>query len=214
MIDPTLLAVATGLIGATGAMIWSYLMASKVAAPRAAAKSRLLLVNILTGATEEDKEILESVRANLVRPEVERVTAELEAKIAEIPDPQDIEIPEIDYEGIAQLVGKHVEMQFRQVEAQQAKRTGEFLRSMGIDEALGELEAGAREEALQALGPQAQVAMEILNTKIPKKASLIEKTVMQFAKAQAAQLVQGQMGGIAQEAPREPVSANRGFGVR
>ena len=205
MIDPVLLATATGLIGAVGAMIWSFLMASKVAAPRAAQKSRLLLVNILTGATEEDREILDKVRGSLVRPEVERV-------LAEIPD---FEVPEfaIDYDALGSAVGKHVEMQFRQVEAQKAKLTGQFLKDMGIDEALGDMEEAAREEAMAALGPQAQIAMEILNTKIPKKASLVEKTVMQFAKAQAAQLIQGQMPGqAAQAAPVEAPA--RGFGVR
>lgn len=148
----------------------------------------------------------------------EKQLAELEeridAKISQIPDPADIEIPDIDYEAIAQVVGRHVEMQFRQIEAQQAKRTGQFLKDMGIDEALGDLEAGAREEAMAALGPQAQVAMEILNTKIPKKASLIEKTVMQFAKAQAAQLVQGQMAGLQGAAVEAPKEVSRGFGVR
>lgn len=209
MVDPTMLAVATGLIGAAGAMVWSFLMASKVAAPRAAQKSRLLLVNILTGASTEDKAILETIRGTLIRPEIERLTEDM-PKL----DPDDLAI---DYDEIATRVGpvvsSHMEMAFRQVEAQQAKRTGEFLKEMGIDEHLAGVEESLREEALMAAGPQAQALMEILNMKIPKKASVIEKVVMQTAKAQAAQLLQGGIG-LEKAAPAESVSRSSGFGVR
>jgi len=211
-IDPTILAVATGLVGATGAMIWSYLMASKVAAPRA----KRLIVEALTTEGAE----LKAVREHLINPALEATETRFNEQTASNGDEiaESIESAlnarlEAFSNELGPTVSQHVMMAFRQVEAQQAKRTGEFLKQMGIDEQLEGLEEEVRQEAMAQMGPQAQIAMEILNTKIPKKASIIEKTIMQFAKAQAAQLVQGNMMG-ADTTHVEAPSTSRGFGVR
>ena len=209
MIDPTMLAAATGVIGATLAAIWSFLMAAKVAAPRAAKKSKLLLVNILTGATPEDQAILGTIQEKLIRPEVERMSAAM-PKLDE-------EALAIDYDEIAEAVGpivtKHMEMAFRQVEAQQAKRTQQFLNEMGVDDKLKDLEGAAREQAMAQMGIEGQIAMEILEMKVNKKASVVEKLVLQKAKLEAAKMIQGSMG--AEETIIQPASVGRsGIGVR
>lgn len=99
-------------------------------------------------------------------------------------------------EAIGPQVSTHINMALKQAEAQQGKRIGAFLKDMGLDEQLGELEAGAREQAMAALPAQAQVLMEIMNTKIPKSATTSERVLMQAAKVTAAQLLQGGMANI------------------
>ena len=85
---------------------------------------------------------------------------------------------------------------------------------MGIDDQLKGMEEGMKQEALAELGPQAAIMMEILETKIPKKASLVEKVVMQSAKAQAAKILQG-MAGATQGVTQEAAAAayNPGYGT-
>ena len=213
MIDPLMVASLTGIIGAILAATWSFLMAAKVAAPRAASKSKLLLVGILTGESEEDKRILGTIQERLIRPEVEKLTATLPKF--------DEESLAIDYAEMAEelkpiigpIVSEHMQMAFRQVEAQQAKRTGEFLKNMGVDEQLKGMEAGMREEALAELGPQAAIMMEILETKIPKKASVVEKLIMQSAKAQAAKMLQGMAGATQGAAQVVSAAYNPGYGT-
>ena len=211
--EPYMMAAATGIIGAIGAMIWSFLMASKVAAPRAAKKSRLLLVNILTGATDEDKRILETIRGTLVRPEVERMRASMPSI--------DEEALAIDYEELAKeldgvmrpMVAEEISKVVMQQQAQSAKVTGEFLKQMDLDGHLEGLEAEARQAVLDQAGPQAQVLAELADIKIPKRASAVHKAFLNMVKAQALGMVQAQMPGAS--APVEaPVEGNRGIGVR
>lgn len=139
--------------------------------------------------------------------------AKIDAVLAELPDVEDMQL---DAEALAAVVGPivstHMEMAFRQVEAQQAKRTGQFLKEMGVDEQLRGMEEGMKAEALAEMGPQAAIMMEILETKIPKKASVVEKLIMQSAKAQAAKMLQGMAGGTTVEA--SPVGGSGSFGVR
>ena len=166
---------------------------------------------VIAASAETKQDAIDTVRA--MEGRIDAQIKAVDERLAALPDPEDFEP---DYDAMAAAVGpivtKHMEMAFRQVEAQQAKRTGQFLKEMGVDEQLAGLEEHVREEALAAAGPQAQAMMEILNMKVPKKASIIEKLVMQSAKAQAAQMLQGSFGATAEVAPS--ASVGRGFGVR
>jgi len=196
MLDPV---VVVGLVLAAG--FWILTQANIIWTKNALSK------RVIAASAETKQQAIDTVVG--MEQRLEAQVAKVEGMVAELPDPQDIEF---DYEAIGQVVSKHMEMAFRQVEAQQAKRTGQFLKEMGVDEQLAGLEEHVREEALAAAGPQAQAMMEILNMKVPKKASIIEKLVMQSAKAQAAQMLQGSFGATAEVAPSAPVG--RGFGVR
>jgi len=83
---------------------------------------------------------------------------------------------------------------------------------MGVDDKLKDLEGAAREEAMAQMGIEGQIAMEILEMKVNKKASVVEKLVLQKAKLEAAKMIQGSMG--ADETIIQPASVGRGFGVR
>ena len=201
-IDPTLLATMTGLIGALAAATWSYLMASKVAAPRA----KRMIVDALTHEGPE----LVAVREHLIQPalDAQRAVAATQTAAGQAAIAAELErivkanlgALSIDAGALAEAIGPqvstHINMALKQAEAQQGKRIGAFLKDMGLDEQLGELEAGAREQAMAALPAQAQVLMEIMNTKIPKSATTSERVLMQAAKVTAAQLLQGGMANI------------------
>ena len=192
--------VVVGLVLAAG--FWILTQANIIWTKNALSK------RVIAASAETKQQAIDTVVG--MEQRLEAQVAKVEGMVAELPDPEDIEF---DYEAIGQVVSKHMEMAFRQVEAQQAKRTGQFLKEMGVDEQLAGLEEHVREEALAAAGPQAQAMMEILNMKVPKKASIIEKLVMQSAKAQAAQMLQGQMPSIGQVESTAP-SPRSGIGVR
>ena len=212
-IDPTMLATATGVIGATAAAVWSYLMASRVAAPRA----KRLIVEALTSDGPE----VNAVREALITPALNASYERIDARTASGAHDVALEVERAvnaSYEAfsneIGPLVSRHIDMALKQAEAQQSKRVGMFLKEMGVDQQLEALEEGVREEALQAMGPTAQIAAEIMSTKIPKKASMVERTIMQFAKAQAASMLSGQVPGQAAGVVESSRPAGSGIGVR
>ena len=196
--------VVVGLVLAAG--FWILTQANIIWTKNALSK------RVIAASAETKQDAIDTVRA--MEGRIDAQIKAVDERLAALPDPEDFEP---DYDAMAAAVGpivtKHMEMAFRQVEAQQAKRTGQFLKEMGVDEQLAGLEEHVREEALAAAGPQAQAMMEILNMKVPKKASIIEKLVMQSAKAQAAQMLQGQMPSIGQVESTAP-SPRSGIGVR
>lgn len=132
---------------------------------------------------------------------------------------EELEMPELDQEALVAAIGpvvsQHMEMAFHQVEAQQAKRVGAFLKDMDLEGQLGELEEGVRAQAMEALPAQAQVLMDVMNTKIPKSATITEKALLNVSKAVCAQLLQGGMASIApQRGAVEQAAVSTGFGVR
>lgn len=174
MIDPTLLAALTGIIGAILAAIWSFLMAAKVAAPRAAAKSKALIIGILTGETKEDQMILESIRASLVRPEIEKMMA----------SPPEFEI---DADAMAdRLYAKIQGEKGTAMKALQEELQNKF------DGPLNELSESLMDGARMAQSPMDIALMRLLNVELtpkfkkmyPDKAMLIESgkvTIAQLA---------------------------------
>lgn len=209
MIDPTLLAVMTGLIGAIGAMIWSFLMASKIAAPRAAAKSKLLLVNILTGATPEDQEILERVRGSLVRPEVEKVLG----AVSDVPKELEIDSDALS-EALAPLIEERVFRAFNQVKAQEARGLQKQLEELGLDSVVDEAKGVIAEQ----LPPEMVQAQRLLNMKVSKRYASehpVEAQALEFGKLYVMQYLQGLMPQNGAATTSKAVSASsNGFGVR
>ena len=201
-IDPTLLATMTGLIGALAAATWSYLMASKVAAPRA----KRMIVDALTREGPE----LVAVREHLIQPALD---AQKQAFTA-IPMPTAMQIASevenavkanlgalsIDTEALAQAIGPqistHVNMALKQMEAQQSKRVGQFLKDAGLEDQLEGMTEAMKEEALAQAGPGAQFLAEIMAAKIPKNATVAEKAWLTISKAAAVQMAQNGMMGI------------------
>lgn len=196
--------VVVGLVLAAG--FWILTQANIIWTKNALSK------RVIAASAETKAEAIDTVRAMETR--IEAQITKVNEIVEALPDVEELAI---DYEEMANnlgpVVSKHMEMAFRQVEAQQSKRTKEFLDGMGITDHLEGLESQAREEALAMAGPQAQALMEILNAKIPKKASVVEKMIMQLAKGQAAQMIQGSFGGVEGSVAEAP-SPSRGFGVR
>ena len=191
--------VVVGLVLAAG--FWILTQANIIWTKNALSK------RVIAASAETKQQAIDTVVG--MEQRLEAQVAKVEGMVAELPDPEDIEF---DYEAIGQVVSKHMEMAFRQVEAQQAKRTGQFLKEMGIDDKLKDLEGAAREQAMAQMGIEGQIAMEILEMKVNKKASVVEKLVLQKAKLEAAKMIQGSMG--ADETIIQPASVGRGFGVR
>ena len=175
MIDPAILASAMALVGATGAMIWSYLMASKVAAPRA----KRLIVDALTTEGEE----LKAVRTALIDPalaasrdEIAREVAVMKQTLADLPriDPEDLSL---DYdemgEGLRPIIGpmvsEHVTMAVNQFKAQETKALQDALNAAGLDEAVEGMGAEAQQAMLQQMNLGQQAAMKIMSMKPSKK---------------------------------------------
>ena len=204
--DPWLFASLTGILGAMLAALWSFLMAAKVAAPRAAAKSKILITNILTGKTAEDREILEKIRVNLVRPEVEKLSAEM-------PEMPEIEI---DAERVIEGIWSRMCVEKGVAVRQMQEQLGEFKGP------LSELAGSIMNDARQATGPTDIALMRLLNVEVtPKFAKTHPELAMliESGKVTLAQLVElarqtgflnreggGQMEGV------QPGSS--GFGVR
>ena len=189
MIDATLLAALTGIIGAIGAMVWSFLMASKIAAPRAAEKSKLLLVSILTGATPEDKEILERVQNSLVRPVVTEAFNQLGEQL---PD----------------SIAEHVDMHFKAFQSAEAKNMGKLIEELNLEGISKEMQ----EEAIQRLSLGQRATMKVMTLKIPKatreahplSSALFDSSRAEIAQGIAAILGQyeDQRGGVSVENAR------------
>lgn len=213
MIEPTMLAALTGIVGAALAAIWSFLMAAKVAAPRAATRSKLLLVNILTGATKEDKEILETIRGSLVRPEVERLMTGMQEN-AEM----EITIPDDQIDALASKMYAMFQGERGNAMRQMQKELEPFTGP------INELAEGLMEGARAAQSPSDIALMRLLNIELspafkkknPQLAFMIESgkvTLAQLAEiARQSGLAEKMQGGSASEVP---ISSGRGsFGVR
>jgi len=200
MMDPV---VVVGLVLAAG--FWILTQANIIWTKNALSK------RVIAASAETKQDAIDTVRA--MEGRIDAQIKAVDERLAALPDPEDFEP---DYDAMAAAVGpivtKHMEMAFRQVELQQAKRTGQFLKEMGIDDKLKDLEGAAREEAMAQMGIEGQIAMEILEMKVNKKASVVEKLVLQKAKLEAAKMIQGSMG--ADETIIQPASVGRGFGVR
>ena len=158
MISAIMLATLTALIGASGAMVWSFLMAAKVAAPKAAVKSRLLLVSILTGATPEDEAILETIKGKLIRPEISAAMADMK-----------VELPPLDLESLVEPLGQRMnatlDMKIKSMNAEQANAVRRFLKDQGVS--LGKAETEAEQIMLSQLTDQQLALRKFATMKIP-----------------------------------------------
>ncbi len=75
-----LISLQSALVMVTGVlcgMAWSFLMAAKVAAPRAAQR----FLDLLKGKTQVDREAIQGVREQLVRPELVEATAAINKQV-------------------------------------------------------------------------------------------------------------------------------------
>ena len=188
MIDALMWSVMMALGGATGAMIWSYAMARFVAAPRA----KKMIVESLTTEGPE----LVAVREHLIQPALDAqkgVFPEIT-----VPSAEDIAsaVEQAVNANLGPQISTHVNMALKQMEAQQSKRVGQFLKDTGLDEQLEALEDGVKAEALAQAGPMAQFVAEVMAAKIPKNATTAEKAWLTISKAAAAQMAQSGMANI------------------
>ena len=213
MIDPMMFATLTGILGAMLAALWSYLMASKVAAPRA---KRLIVEALTTDGPE-----VQAVRAALIQPALDAQYAAFTGQTAaggtqiasEVENAVNSALEAFNA-NLGPMMSNHINMALKQAEAQQSKRVGGFLKELGLEDQMAALEDGVREQAMEALPAQAQVLMEIMQTKIPKSATTSERILMQAAKVTAAQLLQGGMAAQLGQPAGAVSELGKGFGVR
>ena len=213
MIDALMWSVMMALGGAMGAMMWSYLMASKVAAPRA----KRLIVDALTTEGPE----VQAVRAALIEPALEASYARIDAKLgAEGPDiASEVESAVNDALGafrdeLGPMMSTHVYQAVQQVKAQETKALQAQLEELGVGAVVDEAKGMLAEQ----LPPQMLQAQRILGMKVSKKYAAehpIEAQALEMGKMYLMQMMQGQLGiapGAA--ATQSTAPATRGFGVR
>jgi len=211
-IDPVLLATMTGLVGALGAMVWSYLMASRVAAPRA----KRLIVEALT---HEGPEVV-AVRKALIEPALTAQYAAFTAQTAEggIDIASEVENAINATLGplearIGTTVSEHVLMAVNQAKAQETKALQAQLEELGVSAVVDE----AKGMLAESLPPQMLQAQRILGMKVSKRYASehpIEAQALEMGKLYLMQMLQAQ--GLTGEAPARAVATTeaRGFGVR
>lgn len=158
MIETGWLLFGASLVSAIAAMTWSFLMAAKVAAPRAAAKSKLLLVSILTGATPEDETILETIKGKLIRPEISAALADLK-----------VEMPALDIEPLVgpltERMNASLDMKMKSMKGEEQNAVRRFLEEQGVNlEAAG---AEAEQIMLSQLTDQQLALRKFATMKIP-----------------------------------------------
>ena len=205
-----MLATMTGIVGALLAALWSFLMASKVAAPRA---KRL----IVTALTSEGPE-LQAVRDHLIQPALDAQyaaftgqTASGGTQIASEVENAVNEALEAFRDEIGPQVANHVTMAINQVKAQETKSLQAQLEELGVPALVEEGKAVLAEQ----MPPQLLQAQRILGMKVSKRYAAehpIEAQAIEMGKLYLMQMMQGQLGlgGAAQSVAAD----GGGFGVR
>jgi hypothetical protein len=211
-IEPVILSTISLLIGAGGAMVWSYLMASKVAAPRA----KRLIVEALTHEGPEVK----AVRAALIEPALTAQYAAFTAQTggegldiaSEVINAVNATLGPLEAR-IGPTVSEHVLMAVNQAKAQETKALQAQLEELGVSAVVDE----AKGMLAESLPPQMLQAQRILGMKVSKRYASehpIEAQALEMGKLYLMQMLQAQ--GLAGEAPARAVASTevRGFGVR
>jgi len=202
-----MLALATGLVGAFGAMVWSYLMASRVAAPRA----KRLIVESLRGDTEEARAVRECLVERPLEHAFKRVDL-LAERISAVEGMQDTlegmndalrdftevvnNIPKFDKEELADELSDHLRMLLKERESIQAQRTAEVLAE--IEPQFKQLDKEMQAELVGRMDAISQVAYEIMQAKIPKGAGPVTAMLLRQAKILAAQQLEALREGVAE----------------
>ena len=211
-VEPTLLATMTGIIGAMPAALWSYLMASKVAAPRA----KRLIVSALTNEGPE----LQAVREHLINPALQAhydaISAKLEPEGLDIASEVESAVNEAlgaFRSELGPVVSEHVMMAVNQVKAQETKSLQAQLEQLGIGAVVGE----AQDAVAAQLPPQLIQAQRLLSMKVSKKYASehpLEAQALEAGKLWIMQMLdaQGMMNGGVPKPVAETETG--GFGVR
>ncbi len=213
-IEPTLLATMTGVIGAMLAALWSYLMASKVAAPRA----KRLIVEALTTDGPEVK----AVRAALIQPALDAQYAAFTGQTAaggtqiasEVENAVNEALGAFN-EQLGPTISNHVLMAVNQAKAQETKGLQAQLEQLGMGDVIEEGKAMIMDQ----LPPGAVAYKRMMESRPSKKwtaehpfeAQLYEGMKVLFSQYAQGQAVLG-LGGAQQAQATE--AAGKGFGVR